>query len=138
VLVLVAALLASAQPAEPRVEIKLLPGFGAFEVVNHGNAIELSTAVEVERQVDGRWSDVHVSNLKLVAGCPSVSVKSPKCTTLAAHVTLRPMKWLGNYCYSQCPTACDLDGPVPAGIYRLVVSSCDLKYKFRSAPFDKR
>ena len=122
--------------AEPPMEVRLTKGFGAFRLINHGPAVQLASAVEVERQVDGRWTSTGVSNLYLVPKC-MIGVTS-KCVTLPAGGPLEPVAWRGNYCYSQCPVPCDLDSPVPAGTYRFVVSTCDRKQHFASPPFEKK
>jgi hypothetical protein len=127
----------AAQPArEPAVEV-LLPGpFGAFQVVNHDVSIRLGTAVKVEQQVRGEWGDAAVTNLFLIHECTSAPV--PKCVSLPARSTLQPVSWRGNYCYSQCPASCNLDGPVPPGVYRFVVSTCDRKRQFVSPAFERK
>jgi hypothetical protein len=128
---------ADVHPAEdPTVEVKLSEGFGAFQVVNHGPPISLSSAVEVEQQAGGLWKDARVTNLFLIPQCDSGA--APRCVSLPKGATLKPVPWRGNYCYSQCPVSCDLDGPLPAGTYRFVVATCDGKHRFASAPFEKR
>jgi hypothetical protein len=128
---------AAVQPAQdPAVEVKLSDGFGAFQVVNHGPPISLSSSVEVEQQVNGLWKNARVTNLYLISKCASVSV--PKCVPLATGATLQPVPWRGSYCYSQCPVSCDLDGPLPPGTYRFVVATCDGKHHFASPPFEKK
>jgi len=130
-------LIASAQAAgKPALEV-LLPGpFGALQVVNHGESIRLSTVVRVEQQVGADWKDTSVTNLFLIHEC--TTAPAPKCVSLSAGATLEPVSWRGNYCYAQCPVPCDLDGPVPPGVYRFVVSSCDHKHKFVSPMFEKK
>jgi hypothetical protein len=130
-------LMPAAQPAgDGAVEVQLLGNFGAFQVVNHGAAIQLGSLVKVEAKVHGEWKDSLVANLYLIPKCASGA--APKCLSLAAGQTLQPVPWRGNYCYSQCPEPCDLDGPVPPGSYRFVVSTCDRKRQFVSAPFEKK
>jgi hypothetical protein len=128
---------ARAQPEpKPAVEIQLIQGFGAFMVVNHGPAVDLSSEVMVERREEGSWKNAKVANLFLAPTCTASPVS--KCVSLAARASIQPVPWLGTYCYSQCPVSCDLDGPLPAGTYRFVVTTCDHRRQFNSPPFEKR
>jgi len=128
---------ARAQPAAgPMVELMLGDGFGSFTLVNRGPAVQLRSAIKVERQVDAGWQDARVTNFYLIEQCTRAPV--PACITLAAGATLRPMPWLGNFCYAQCPVNCELDGPLPAGSYRFVVMTCDGTRQFASPPFQKK
>jgi hypothetical protein len=131
-----ACLMPGSSPAGGAVEVQLPGTFGTFQLVNHGESTQLDSAVRVETKVDGEWKDSNVANLYLIAKCRSGA--PAKCVTLAAGQTLQPMPWRGNYCSSQCPVPCDLDGPVPKGIYRFVVSACDRKRQFVSAALEKK
>jgi hypothetical protein len=130
-------LFAAPQPANgPAIEV-LAPGpFGALQLVNHGQSIRLSAVLKVEQQLGNDWKDTPVTNLFLIAQCGAAPV--PKCVSLPAGATFQPVPWRGNYCNSQCPVPCDLDGPVPPGVYRFVVSTCDHKRKFVSPTFEKK
>lgn len=127
---------ADAHPSQaPAIEVKLSGGFGAFQIVNHGPLLRLSSAVEVEQRTDGVWKSARVANLLLIPKCESGA--APECVSLSTGATLQPVPWRGNYCYSQCPVSCDLDGPLPAGTYRFVVTTCDGKQRFASPAFEK-
>jgi hypothetical protein len=128
-------LVASAASAQT-VDIELPGKFGEFRVVNRGTAIRLNSAVKVQRKVGSGWEDAEVSNLYLIPACQANAV--PGCVSLAAKASLQPVAWRGNYCSAQCMSNCNLDGPVPPGTYRYVVTSCDHKHQFVSAAFEKK
>jgi hypothetical protein len=91
--------------------------------------------VVVEQQLDGKWEKVPVTNLELRDVChPS---PPPRCIELGAGSTLNPVPWNGNFCFSQCPSSCRLDGPAPAGTYRFVIASCYSEQMYASPPFEK-
>ena len=119
----------------PRVEIQPGGKFGEFRVVNHGAAIRLRSAVEVQRREKDKWVDAHVANLHLTASCAGTV---PDCVTLAAGATLQPVPWTGSFCASQCTVNCNLDGTAPSGTYRFAVTSCDRKFRFYSDSFEKK
>jgi len=133
----IAAFTRDLQPAQTvAIEVNLAEQFGSFRLVNSGPSISLNSAVEVERQENGDWQNARVSNLLLIRSCQEKA--SQKCIQLAARATLQPPPWRGNYCSSQCPVPCDLDGPLPPGTYRFVITSCDGKHRFHSASFQKK
>ncbi|MBZ5625008.1 MAG: hypothetical protein LAQ69_40845 [Acidobacteriia bacterium] len=128
-------LAAGAVPA-PDLTIELPGKFGEFRLINHGAPVQLDSTVQVQQRIDGKWQETHVANLYLMISCQAA--QPPRCVSLASGANLQPVAWSGNYCSSQCPTNCNLDGPVPPGIYRFVVTSCGRRYKFFSAPFEKK
>jgi hypothetical protein len=120
---------------EATIVVQLGQSFGEFVVINRGEPVLLQSAVVVEQEVDGKWEEVPVTNLELREVChPS---PSPGCIKLGAGARLKPVPWTGNYCFSQCPSPCRLDGPAPAGIYRFVIRSCDSNRAHASPPFEK-
>ena len=117
------------------ITIELGPRFGEFIVNNHGDALLLQSTVVVEQNLAGKWQKIPVTNLELRNSCkPS---PSPRCIELGANLTLRPVAWTGNFCSSQCPVPCRLDGAAPPGTYRFVIASCSSERKYTSAPFEK-
>jgi hypothetical protein len=127
---------AAARASAPGLVIELSDNVGEFRLVNRGAAIRLESSVKIQREVGGAWQDVPVTNLDLTPACTRNPV--PDCVSLAAGANLQPVPWSGNYCSSQCMANCNLDGPVPPGVYHYVVTSCDRKQRFLSAPFEKK
>lgn len=121
--------------ATPSVDVQLPGKFGALRVVNGAVPVQLDSSIGVQRRVNDRWESVPVANFFLRAKCGS----SPySCVSLGPGAELEPVPWTGNSCNSQCPTPCDLNGPLRPGIYRFLITSCDGKRTFASAPFEKR
>jgi len=129
-------ILALAAATRPEIEIQLGGKFGEFRVINHGKSIQLNSAVKVQQKVGGEWQDTPVSNFYLIPSCGKGPV--PDCVSLLSGATLQPVPWRGNYCFAQCIVPCNLDGPVPSGTYRYVLTSCDRKRKFVSASFERK
>ena len=124
----------AAPPAQVNIE---LPGaFGEFRLVNRGPAVRLNSVVKVQRKVDGAWQDAPVANLYLIQSCAPAA--PPECVELAAGARLKPVPWTGNSCSSQCVQNCNLDGALPAGAYRFLVTTCDRKRRFVSPQFEKK
>ena len=118
------------------ITIELGQRFGEFIVNNHGDALLLQSTVVVEQQnLKGKWQKIPVSNLELRNSC--IPSPSPSCIELGANVTLRPVAWTGNFCSSQCPVPCRLDGAAPPGTYRFVIASCHSERKYTSTPLEK-
>lgn len=117
------------------VVIELGGGFGEFSVVNRGEAISLNSAVAVRQLVTGEWEDALVTNLYLREACRAV--RPPRCRELGPDEEIKAVRWTGNFCSSQCPGPCRLDGPAPPGTYRFAVTSCDGKETFVSPEFRK-
>lgn len=115
--------------------IEVGPRFGEFRVVNIGDVVRLRSAVLVERQLGEQWQGVPVSNLELRETC--LGAPSPPCVEIGAKKTLRPVPWTGNFCSSQCPNPCRLDGSAPPGRYRFLVVSCQGDQTYASSPFEK-
>jgi hypothetical protein len=116
--------------------IELGEGFGEFFVVNRGEAISLSSAVAVQQLVNGTWLPALVTNLYIREACGAA--QPPRCRQLKANEKIAAVRWTGNFCSSQCPGPCRLDGPAPASTYRFAVSSCDGKETFLSPGFSKQ
>jgi hypothetical protein len=119
----------------PNVTVEPGAGFGTFVVVNQGPAVSLRPDVMVQQMTGGTWRTMPVTNLFLRQECHAGP--PPPCVDLPAGTTLRPTPWTGDYCASQCPSACRLDGHAPAGIYRFVLHSCVDATAFTSPPFEK-
>ena len=116
--------------------IELGSGFGEFTVVSRGESIALNSTVEVQQLVNGEWVHASVTNLYLRESCGSTQPE--RCRVLKPGETIKVAPWTGNYCSSQCPSACRLDGPAPVGAYRFAVTSCDGKETFVSPKFQKK
>ncbi len=97
------------------------------------SAVKLRVLASIEGLRDGKWSDVSRSfdlgaGFRLVAQCDTHRPEKPAaqaCVELAAGTQLVPVPWSGMSCSSQCNKLCDKNAPLPAGDYRLVVTSCD-------------
>lgn len=108
---------------------------GEFSIVNGPLALSLNSAVAVQQLVNGKWVPVSVTNLYLRDGCSSA--RPAHCRSVAPGQTIKVLRWTGNFCSSQCPGPCRMDGPVPAGTYRFAITTCDGKETFTSADFRK-
>jgi len=117
------------------VVIELGGGFGEFSVANRGEAISLNSAVAVQQLVNGEWVHVPVTNLYLREACRAV--RPPRCRELGPDEEIKAVRWTGNFCSSQCPGPCRLDGSAPLGTYQFAVTSCDGKETFVSPEFRK-
>jgi hypothetical protein len=135
VVVAVACLPTVAGPV-PKVTIGLPGKFGEFRLTNRGEPVQFDSSVKVQQQIDGEWRDTHVANLYLISSCKAG--QPPRCVSLASGAVFQPAAWSGNYCSAQCTANCNLDGPVPPGVYRYVATSCDGMHRFFSAPFEKK
>ena len=107
---------------------------GAFEVVNHGGALDLAWAVRVEKLVEGGWSPIVVDNLELVERCGEP--KNASCRTLAAGGSIRPVPWTGYSCSSQCNAACRANVYYGPGRFRFVVEDCPQTHRFDGPLFE--
>ena len=134
--VVVLLLLPGTRARSASVSVRLGPAFGEFLVSAGGESVSLSSAVSVEQKLNSSWVRAQVTNFYLRDKCDAV--QPPRCRKLAANQTLQVMPWTGNYCSSQCPAACRLDGPAPAGVYRFSVTSCDNSETFVSPEFHKK
>jgi hypothetical protein len=132
---LAASVLAAGWAGTSTVAIELGSKFGEFSVVNRGGPISLNSTVTVERLANGKWVRASVTNLYLRETCDA---KQPaRCTRLEPGQVIKAARWTGNFCSSQCPSPCRLDGPAPAGTYRFSVTACDGKETFSSSEFKK-
>lgn len=120
-------------PEEVSVVVRNLSLPGAFEVENPGPDIELAWAVAVQRHAKGEWSD-EVTDLSLIEKCGDTP--PGRCVRLAHGARLRPVRWNGLTCGSQCPAACRANVYLGPGRFRFVVSSCDGKRKFQGPEFE--
>ena len=118
----------------PAIEIELTDNFGEFLVVNRGTEMSLNSEVSVENEINAQWKNANVSNLLLRETCSPEPV--PKCVTLKVNSKLAVVAWTGNFCSSQCPTSCRLDGQAPPGKYRFTIHSCDDNYVYHSPTFE--
>ncbi len=120
---------------ERTVTVELGQHFGEFFVISRGDTVCLQSTVIIEQKSGDNWQKVPVSNLELRSTClPS---PSPRAVELKANTTLHPPPWTGNYCSSQCPVPCRLDGAAPPGIYRFAITSCDGAHRYFSSTFEK-
>jgi len=99
---------------------------GAFGVIAHGGDVTLSSNVEVQRLIDGRW--LQVDNVKLLP-CGKTMLErwhrlDDRCITLRDGETLVPPPWTGDQCEPQCLLACRLGEKLPPGTFRFAVTSC--------------
>ena len=122
--------------AVSQVAVELGSGFGEFSVSNHGPAISLNSTVVIERKENQKWVRTGVTNLRLREACEAARV--PPCRQVKPNERIIAVPWTGRFCSSQCPSHCRLDSPAPAGIYRIVVTSCDGKQTFSSPEFEKK
>lgn len=114
-----------------RVVVSLGPTFGEFSV-EAKSAVELRTAIEVERLDGSKW-DVQVADLHLIDACPTKGTTVPPCRKLAAGAIVRPPRYTGYTCSSQCAVDCDKNVQLN-GTVRYVVRSCDGTERWHSAP----
>jgi|HubBroStandDraft_1064217.scaffolds.fasta_scaffold608663_2 hypothetical protein len=136
-----AMLLASSPPrqepetpaADAPIVIRNLSLPGAFEIENRGPDIELAGAISVQRQLKGQWGD-EVTDLMPGEKCEA----NPRtgCVPLPRGAKLRPVRWNGLTCGSQCPATCRANLYLGPGRFRFVASSCDGKRKFFGAAFE--
>jgi hypothetical protein len=120
-------------PDEASVVVRNLSLPGAFEIENRGPDIELAWAVTIQRELKGEWSD-HATDLTLIEKCG----QSPPsgCVPLPHGAKLRPARWNGLTCGSQCAATCRANLYLGPGRFRFVVTSCDGKRKFRGPAFE--
>jgi len=122
-----------AQPDEASVVVRNLSLPGAFEVENRGPDIELASAVTIQRNLKGEWID-QVTDLTLVEKCGQTA--SGGCSPLSQGAKIRPVRWNGLTCGSQCAATCRANLYLGPGRFRFVLSSCDRKRKFPGAAFE--
>ena len=105
---------------------------GSFEIENQGPDIELTWAVAIQRYADGQWTDA-VTDLTLAKACG----RGPEsgCVRLAHSAKIRPERWNGLTCGSQCPAPCRANVYLGPGRFRFVVSSCDRRHQFMGPAF---
>ena len=127
------ALLSCAGSAEQAtVVVRNLSPAGAFEVENQGLDIELAWTVTVQRYADGHWTD-EVTDLALAEECGQAPESG--CVRLTHSAKIRPKRWNGLTCGSQCPAPCRANVYLGPGRFRFVVSSCDRRQRFVGPPF---
>ncbi|MCL2715378.1 MAG: hypothetical protein FWD68_12520 [Alphaproteobacteria bacterium] len=99
---------------------------GAFAVLAHGGDVSLSSNVDVQQLIDGRWR--HVDNVKLLTCSKSnherVQRLEERCITLRDGETLVPPPWTGDQCEPQCILWCHIGDKLPPGTFRFVVTLC--------------
>jgi hypothetical protein len=133
-LLLAAIALAGAAGAKAQnVTVRNISPPGAFEIVNEGDEISLSTKVQVQRLQGGRWEN-EVTDLQLVRAC---NVPAPSdCITLKAREVLQPPAWNGLACASQCAAGCRGNMSLPPGTFRFVIAACSGSASVVGPPFD--
>lgn len=117
------------------VSVQAGPAFGTFTVVNEGSPVSLRADVSVQQLVEDTWKDILVTNLYLRKDC--LAPPPHPCVAFSAGGVMRPVRWTGRYCLSQCPSPCRLDGSAPKGIYRFVIHTCAGTFTATSPAFDK-
>ena len=127
-------LLAAGSTHAQNVSIRNLTPPGAFEVVNEGGEVSLSSRVQVERLVNGAWRN-EGTDMELV--CTYDPLKIPTCVTLRDGEHLRPLPWNGNSCgsQSQCAAICRGNATLPPGTFRFVVTLCSGDKSFAGPAF---
>ena len=125
---------AAAQPTPVIVVTNGKPG--AFTIVANATT-KLATLARIEAMRDGKWVDVSRGfdagdGYRLIEACDP---KPPTCFDMAAGAKRVPVPWSGMSCSSQCNGTCDKNGPLPAGDYRLVVTTCDGTIPFTGPTF---
>jgi len=118
VVVAVAFLLVTGSSYAQSVNVRNLTPPGAFEVVNEGYEVLLSSRVQVQRLVNGAWQD-EITDMQLV-----LSSNPPACITLRDSEHLRPPPWNGRDCASQGLGGCRATRILPPGTFRFVITSC--------------
>jgi hypothetical protein len=106
---------------------------GEFEVENRGPDIELAWAVTIQRDLKGEWSN-EVTDLTLIGKCGQSLPAG--CAPLLQGAKIRPVRWNGLTCGSQCAATCRANVYLGPGRFRFVVSSCDGKHKFPGPAFE--
>jgi len=105
---------------------------GAFEVVNKGGEVSLSSHVQVQRLFNGTWQN-EGTDVRLVRSCNSSQI--PDCITLHRGERLRPPPWNGLSCASQCAADCRGNWMSPPGTFRFLVISCSGGKSFAGPAF---
>jgi len=85
---------------------------GGLRIVNGAAPVKLNSSIGLQRRTNDGWESVPVANFLLRANCTG---STPSCVSLDPGAVLEPPAWTGRSCNSQCPTPCDLDGPLPPG-----------------------
>lgn len=103
-----------------------------LSIANHGSSeASLRAQIEVEVDHEGTFTAApSASSLTLRYDC---SHEAEDCTTLAPGAELLPPSWLGTWGDMQC--VCTRCGPVEAGTYRLVATTCDGAHRIESNAF---
>ena len=114
------------------VSVRNLASPGAFEVVNEGGEISLSSRVQVQGLYKGGWMNA-IADVLLVRSCDTSQI--PDCITLYRSESLQPLPWNGYSCASQCPTGCRANTIYPPGTFRFVVVSCSGDKSFAGPAF---
>jgi hypothetical protein len=128
-------IVAPSQPSEaPTLTFVATPGPStvALSLSNHGTSeVSLRAGVIVEVDSGGTFASApSTSTLALRYDCAH---EADGCVTLAPGAELLPPEWLGTWGDMQC--VCTRCGPVPAGNYRLVVTTCDGAHRIESNAF---
>ena len=133
----------NAAEAGPPRSVSITNGQPGSFTLEAKSAVKLRTLAAIEALHDGTWSDVSKhfdlgAGYRLVAQCDTRRPAKPSataCVDLAAGAKLAPVPWSGMSCSSQCNGECDKNVPLPAGDYRLVVTTCDGATTFTGPAF---
>ena len=105
---------------------------GAFEVVNEGSEVSLSSHVQVQRLVNGAWQNEH-TDLQLSRACDSPQVLD--CITLHSGEHVRSQQWSGWSCGNNCSPGCRANSLLTPGTFRFVVVLCSGEESFAGPTF---
>ena len=114
------------------VRVRNLASPGAFEVVNEGGEVSLSSRVQVQGLYKGAWINMG-GDVRLVRSCDIPQI--PDCITLHRGERLQPPPWNGLSCSSQCLEKCRANSSAPPGTFRFVVVSCSGDKSFTGPAF---
>jgi hypothetical protein len=103
----------------------------AISVTNRGGSTaELRTSMALEVEHDGVFGPTQQTSLTLRYDCAQ---EPSTCVTLAPGAELIPPAWFGTWGDAQC--VCTRCGPVEAGTYRFVATTCDGAHRIEGTPF---
>jgi len=105
---------------------------GAFEIVNEGGEVSLSSNVQVQRLDNGVWQNEYTD---VQLSCSSDSPKIPNCITLRSGEHVRPLPWNGLSCGSNCASGCRANSLLTPGTFRFVVVLCSGEESFAGPAF---
>jgi len=138
-LILLATVACAGATAAPSPAVAIANGKPGAFTLEAKATVKLRLVASIEALRDGKWTDVSKyadlgTGYRLVERCER-KPSPPTCIELAAGAKLSPVPWTGMSCSSQCNMDCDKNAPLPAGDYRLVVTTCDGAATFAGPAF---